>query len=49
MFRIAETYCDENELIINVDKPKCLIFNKTGRLFRTKLYLHNKELENVLP
>ena len=43
MFRIVETYCDENELTINVDKTKYL----TGRLLRTKFYLYNKELEGV--
>lgn len=47
MLKIVETYCDENKLTINTDKTKCLIFNKTGRLFRNKFYLHNKELENV--
>ena len=47
MLKIVETYCDENKLTVNTDKTKCLIFNKTGRLFRNKFYLHNKELENV--
>ena len=30
MLSTVETYCEENKLIINTDKTKCMIFNKTG-------------------
>ena len=32
MLMTMEKYCDENELTLNTDKTKCMIFNKTGRL-----------------
>ena len=41
------TYCKDNKLTINIDKTKCMIFNKTGKLLRHKFYLDGKELENV--
>ena len=47
MLSTVETYCEENKLIINTDKTKCMIFNKTGRLLRNKFHLSGVELENV--
>jgi hypothetical protein len=47
MLSTVETFCKENKLTINTDKTKCMIFNKTGRLFRNKFYLNGIELENV--
>ena len=47
MLRIMENYCEENELTLNTDKTKCMIFNKTGRLIRTPFYYNNVKLENV--
>ena len=40
-------YCTENDLTVNLDKSKCMIFNKTGRLIRNPFYLGGKKLENV--
>lgn len=41
-------YCKDNELIINIDKTKCMILNKTGRLIRTKKFsLNNSNIEIV--
>ena len=42
-----EKYCEENELTLNTDKTKCMIFNKTGRLLRTKFHFNRIPLENV--
>ena len=41
------TYCNENFLTINIDKTKCMIFNKTGKLIRRNFHLGNVKLENV--
>lgn len=40
-----KTYTDKNELKVNTDKTKCMIFNKTGRLIRRDL--GTSKLENV--
>ena len=40
-------YSDQNQLKVNTDKTKCMIFNKTGRLLRRNFYLGDKKLENV--
>ena len=40
-------YCTESKLVINHDKSKCMIFNKTGRLIRSPFFLGGKRLENV--
>ena len=40
-------YCEENKLSINVDKTKCMIFNKTGRLIRRNICVGDKKIENV--
>ena len=41
MLKTLEKYCDTNELTLNTDKTKCMIFNKTGRLIRTPFYYKN--------
>jgi hypothetical protein len=40
-------YSIENQLKVNTDKTKCMIFNKTGRLIRRNFYLGTSRLENV--
>ena len=41
-------YCYKNEMKINVDKTKCMIFNKSGRILNyNKFYYNNQELEIV--
>jgi hypothetical protein len=40
-------YSDVNQLKVNTDKTKCMIFNKTGRLIRRNFFLGTKRLENV--
>ena len=47
LLKILETYCKDNEIIINTKKTKCMIFNKTGRLMRRPFYLNGVQLENV--
>ena len=47
MLKIIDGYCSENELKVNTDKTKCMIFNKTGRLIRKRFFLGNVELETV--
>ena len=47
MLKTIEKYCNENELTLNTDKTKCMIFNKTGRLLRHPFYYNNVKLENV--
>ena len=47
MLKSLEKYCKENELTLNTDKTKCMIFNKTGRLIRTPFYYNKLKLENV--
>ena len=41
------TYCSKNEVTVNLDKSKCMIFNKTGKLMRNPFYLGGEKLENV--
>jgi len=40
-------YSEINQLTVNTDKTKCMIFNKTGRLIRRNFYLGPTRLENV--
>ena len=47
MLKSLEKYCKENELTLNTDKTKCMIFNKTGRLLRTQFHYNDELLENV--
>ena len=41
------TYCINNDLKVNLDKTKCMTFNKTGRLIRRNFFLGNLRIENV--
>ena len=45
--KILHEFCGENELSINVDKTKCMIFNKTGRLIRRDFFIGDSKIENV--
>ena len=47
MLLTMEKYCKENELTLNTDKTKIMIFNKTGRLMRTPFHYNGEKLENV--
>ena len=40
-------YSSLNQLKVNTDKTKCMIFNRTGRLIRRNFYLGSTKLENV--
>ena len=42
-----KNYSDLNQLKINTDKTKCMIFNKSGRLIRRSFFLGLTRLENV--
>ena len=42
-----EDYCKQNEIEVNLEKTKCMIFNKTGRLLRKLFWFGNKRLETV--
>ena len=42
-----ERYCDNNGLTLNTKKTKILIFNKTGRHVRRKMYYKNDIVETV--
>ena len=44
---IVATYCDINKLTINCKKTKCMIFNKTGRLYRDRISMNGVLLDNV--
>ena len=45
MLEDLNLYSYENLLEINLDKTKCMIFNKTGRLIRRTFYLGNKKVD----
>ena len=47
LLKVLEEYCDENDLVINTKKTKCMIFNKTGRFIRRPFDLNGVKLENV--
>ena len=47
MINVVSSYCQENKLTINSKKTKCLIFNKSGRLYRNNFFLNGSKLENV--
>ena len=42
-----ERYCDKNGLTLNTEKTKVMIFNKTGRHIRRKLWYKNTMIETV--
>ena len=35
------------DLVVNVDKTKCMIFNKSGKLIRRNFYFNGIKLETV--
>ena len=45
--KVLSEYCEKNELSINLDKTKCMIFNKTERLIRRDFFVGEKKIENV--
>ena len=47
MLKTMEVYCNVNDLSLNTDKTKCMIFNKTGRLIRKRFSFNNVQLETV--
>ena len=47
MLKTMEVYCNENELTLNTDKTKCMIFNKTGRHIRKIFTFNNTQLLTV--
>ena len=47
MLSALNEYCKENQLKINTNKTKCMIFNKTGRHIRKTFSLNDIELETV--
>ena len=47
MLNSMEKYCKENELIVNLEKTKCMIFNKTGKFIRKYFSFNNTKLETV--
>ena len=47
LLKTLEEYCQENHLMINTKKTKCMIFNKTGRLMTRPFYLNGVKLEMV--
>ena len=46
LLKILEEYCEDNHLLINTKKTKCMIFNKTGRLMRRPFYLSTCQIGN---
>ena len=40
-------YYEENDLVVNLDKTKCMIFNKSGKLIRRNFYFNGIKLETV--
>ena len=47
MLRNLMSYTEENSMQVNLDKTKCMIFNKTGRLIRRTFYFGDAKLEMV--
>ena len=47
MIKSLEIYSNENKLVINTDKSKIMIFNKTGRLMRRLFKINGTPLECV--
>ena len=41
------TFCTNNRLKVNMEKTKCMTFNRTGRLIRRNFFLNGIKLENV--
>ena len=47
MLKNLKTYTVKNMIHVNLDKTKCMIFNKTGRLMRRSFYFGEGKLEMV--
>ena len=47
MLKCLELYTNENGLKLNIEKTKCMIFNKTGRLIRKHFTFKGEKLENT--
>ena len=47
LLNMVSTYCSGNKLTVNCKKTKCIIFNKSGRLYRDKITMNGELLENV--
>ena len=47
MLKNLTSYTEQNLMHVNLDKTKCMIFNKTGRLIKRTFLLGNKRLEIV--
>ena len=47
MLKNLKSYTELNLIHVNLDKTKCMIFNKTGRLMRRPFYFGEKKLEMV--
>ena len=47
MLKNLMSYTEENSMQVNLDKTKCMIFNKTGRLIRRTFYFGDTKLEMV--
>ena len=47
MLNSLAKYCEENDLVVNIDKTKCMIFNKSGKLIRRTFYYNGIKLETV--
>ena len=47
MLKNLEKYTKNNLLEVNLEKTKCMIFNKTGRLIRRNFWFENKKVDVV--
>ena len=45
--KVLTEYCERNKLTVNVEKTKCMIFNKTGRLIHRDFFVGDNKIENV--
>ena len=44
---VVAAYCGRNKLTVNCKKTKCMIFNRTSRLYRDRIMMGGVLLENV--
>ena len=47
MLKNLKTYTEKNLMQVNLDKTKCMIFNKTGRVMPRSFHFGEKKLEMV--
>ena len=47
MLKPLEEYANENKFVMNADKTKIMILNKTGKLMRSAFRINGIQLENV--